>query len=253
MASLAGLSIGAGETALPFELYLQALQSRQVADELSKRDDIMTTLFAGDWDQESKQWQAPADWDRSINRRGRRMLGLPLLAWQPPNGARLQEYLVGSIRIVRLSTVPVVSVTYDHTRPEFAVGLLRALHEAADSMVRKRALERSTLYIQYLSNQLATVNVAEHRLAITQSLSEQEQFRMMASANTPYAAEPFDGPVSSLGPTSPRALVVMALSAAISMLLGTVLALVLGDRDFRFWNRSARGAIRRDFQLPRET
>src|SRR3546814_18293921 len=96
------------------------------------------------------------------------------------------------------------------------------LHEAADWDVRQQTLLRTSAYIRYLSNKLTTVTVAEHRLALVATLSDQERLRMAAASNVPYAAEPFGPAYGSIYVTTPQPMQVIFIFVATSLILGQV-------------------------------
>ena len=256
LASLAGINAQT-QTVLPFTLYLQGLSSFEVATKLMTRDDLVHRIFASQWNAETQQWQEPPP---STRRQVRDFLapylGIPMLAWQPPRAADLQEYLTSALVITQDPTSPVVLVTYSHPDPVFAVEVLKAVNYETDQMVRERALARATSYIGYLSKQLQTVNIAEHRLTLTQALSEQEKFRMAASADISYAADAFDGPIASLVPTWPRPLYVLAIGFLGGIALSIPVILLLGDRPStaaRATRAPSAAAVTTLGQVPRQT
>ena len=118
---------------------------------------------------------------------------------------------------------------------EFAMQLLRSLHQTADEMLRQRAIKRTTDYIAYLSGTLAKITVAEHRLAIAQALSEQEKAAMAARSGAAFAAEVLEQPWANSYPSSPSVLQTLARWTFIGTLAGCALALL-------FWS------IRRSWQ-----
>jgi uncharacterized protein involved in exopolysaccharide biosynthesis len=124
----------------------------------------------------------------------------------------MQDYLQTVIKIRQNPKSPVVTIHVDHRDPEFAKRLLNRVHTETDGKLRAMALARSQEYIRYLSQQLETVTVTEHRLAIAQALSEQEKMRMMTSADIPFAAEPFGEPAASFRPTRPQPIIMLAAS-----------------------------------------
>lgn len=94
-----------------------------------------------------------------------------------------------------------------------------------DNSIRRRARDRASQYITYLSGQLQTARLVEHRSAIAQTLAEQERNRMMASSTLAYAAEPLDQVVTSLRPTEPRPALVLAIYLLVGTAIGIVAAL----------------------------
>jgi uncharacterized protein involved in exopolysaccharide biosynthesis len=94
-------------------------------------------------------------------------------------------------------------------------------------------LRRADNSIAYLSEKLKTVSVAEQRVALTATLSDQEKMRMMASSDAPYAADPIGPPTASFKPTSPLPTVVIVGSFVIGTLIGIVAAMLSDARKRR--------------------
>lgn len=225
LASLAGLETAA-QAATPFQLYLESLHSREVADRLAQRPDIMTVVFRGEWDVTSRRWIKPEGARHDLIQFAKRLLGLPRYEWRRPDGARLQEFLKSAIVISRKPTDPIVTLSFDWPDPAFARELLGSAHRVADERLRRQSLRRTDDYIRYLSSKLATVTRAEHQLALAQSLGEQERERMQASSSAPYAAETFGQATSSLRPTRPQPLLVILFGLLGGTVVGVIGALI---------------------------
>jgi hypothetical protein len=155
-------------------------------------------------------------------------LGFNRSQWTPPDGARLQEFLGYSIDVTQDVKTPfLVKVSVGSSNPQFGIKLLNALNQTADSHLRKKALQRATEYINYLSKALTTVTVAEHREAIMGALSEQEKFAMSASSSAPYAADLFDKPWASVEPIWPQPRQALIKAIMLGGLIGAAIVLTL--------------------------
>lgn len=227
LASIAGLSIPQSTGAASFELYAEGLHSRNVADRLVKNTDLMKTIFSSEWNAKTNQFvEPPATVRTQIVRGLKSLLGLPVYSWEAPDAARLQDYIETQVRVSEDMESPVVTLTFEHPDPKFAVTFLTALHNELDDNLRQKALTRSNQYINYLTNQLQRVTIAEHRAAIADTLSEQEKTRMMASSSLAFAADPFGPVTTSLRPTSPNPTIVLALSIVIGAFSGILVAVL---------------------------
>jgi len=229
LASLAGLSNDSGAAASPFDLYLEALTSREVASALAKDDRVMRVTFAGDWDATRHVWHEPKSLRRTIGRQLKTILGIPIQNWHPPGGAELQAFIKGNLSIERGAKSPVTVIRLDHGDPEFAVYLLKRTNEVADSLIKMETRRRAVDYSQYLSDRLRTVTLAEHREALATALGEQERSAMLASSQLPYAATALEHPAASMGPTKPRASSVLAFGILLGLAAGTLAALARRD------------------------
>jgi hypothetical protein len=109
---------------------------------------------------------------------------------------------------------------------QFAIEFLSILNATTDTILRQKAIKRTTEYIAYLSDTLAKVTNMDHRLAITQALSEQEKSAMVAKAGSPFSADLFERPWVSSLPSSPRPTRVLAMYMFVGFLGGSFLAIV---------------------------
>lgn len=233
LASVVGVDLGGARGTSPFQLYIASLKSRQVAADLSQSPELMSAIFADEWDKTAGQWKQPQSRLTPLKNAIKAILGIPAYPWQPPDAARLQEYVEAAVDIEQNPKTPVVTIRIDHRDPQFAIEFLAALHHAADERLRKNALDRTGQYIDYLSAKLETVQVAEHRSALAEALSEQEKTRMMTSAAAPFAAEPFGAPTASARPTRPKPFRVFLGSVLAGGFIGVIAAMLLSIRSAR--------------------
>lgn len=219
LASLVGISTESSSPS-PFKLYLEELTSREVASAVVSQPYLMHVIFNREWDAGTRSWRQP---EPTPFRNGlKALLGFPLLKWQPPNAARLQDYLRQSIKIDDDPKRAVTIVRFDHADPRFATTLLSALNAAADRHLKTVALARARQFVRYLDTRLATVLIAEYRVALLTTLSDQEKQIMLASSEASYAADLVEAPTASLAPTSPRAVIVLVASTLFGLVFGTL-------------------------------
>jgi uncharacterized protein involved in exopolysaccharide biosynthesis len=225
VASLVGLRVPNLQTVPPFQLYIEAISLRETAEALSTNQDFMTKVFYREWDETAGTWREPPPGVLAPVFAGiRQLIGSPPYVWRPPDAGRLHEYMKRQIKISQPARSPVATITFKHADPKFAVDFLTALNKAVDTSLRQNMLERTSQYIAYLSQTLRTVTVAEHRLALSQALSEQEKLRMMASSSAPYAAEVFSRPTASVRPTEPIPTLVLLVALAGGLIVGGLIA-----------------------------
>jgi uncharacterized protein involved in exopolysaccharide biosynthesis len=234
LASLAGLSVPSGQEGTLFFLYVESVTSRAVADELAKNPNIMKVVFKDEWNGEADHFEKKVGrYDPWIDK-AKELIGIPSYPWAPPDGARLQVYLQDNLDILEDTKKPLVTISYDHQDPAFAVSLLTALNHTIDDLLRKKTLTRVNENIAYLSQQLSTTTLNEQRQAIIEALNEQVKLRMAANSNAPVAAEIVSGPTSSYRPTKPRPELILAGAVFGGLFLGIIAALAWG------WLRSSK-------------
>ena len=253
LAALANIALPTNQSGMQFRLFNEILTSRDLIDEVAKNQRIMRTLFAGDWDEATQSWREPPRseyydeivWFRSL-------LGLvPLAAWHPPDGSSLQLYLGKHLRVLQDTQKPfLVKITFSHSDREFATYFLDVISKTADNLLRQKALTRTTEYVGYLTNELKSVTIAEHRLAITQALSEQERYAMVANSGSPFAADIFERPWASALPESPQPSRFIMTSAIIGSGIGAALAFLFSKfwSRIRYWFRSRFSVRKPEFE-----
>jgi hypothetical protein len=227
IASLAGISIGGDPATQAFMMYQEGLYSRDVAEQLARDPVIMHNVFHKQWDDAAQKWIPPFPPVRAVIVFVQTVLGMPVLPWQPPNGALLQDYINDHVDLEADQDKPVVTITYRFEDPQFAVYFLRELDRAVDNKLRSIALARANEYVGYLSEQLTKVTNTDVRDALMSTLIDQENTRMMASVTAPYSAQPFGPPSASRKPMNPNPFLILPAALVLGGLLGGLAALWL--------------------------
>lgn len=225
LASVAGVSLPMNQSEEPFELYLNGLTSRVVAEKLTRNDEIMRRVFASEWDESQQRWIEPSGFATTLKNTIQRVVGVPKPKWSPPDAARLHQYLAKNIDIAKSKENSIVEISFLTPDPDFGIVLINAISSEMDLMLRNRAALRSSAYIEHLQQQLQNVNVADYRAALLAVLAEQEKVRMLASSKLPFAAEPFGEPVPSRNPVSPNPILILALALMGGVSIGVILSI----------------------------
>jgi hypothetical protein len=224
LAAVAGVSVGRGDAAKPFTLYLNLLKSRDVATELAKDQALMRGAFRASWDQQTGQWRQPRSYTRWAKTLVRQIAGAPVRPWTPPDAARMQTWLQDHVSVSDDQRNAIATISLTDADPQFAVAMLTALDRSADQLVRQRSLARAEASIRYLQTTLPTVVLAEHRAALAESLGEQERVKMMSMASSSFAAEPLGAIVASPEPVTPNPLLTLAALSLLGILVGALVA-----------------------------
>jgi hypothetical protein len=226
LVSLAGLSLGGSGGDRQFLLYKEGFKSRDVATVLSNQPEIMHRIFAAEWDGRTNRWVQPSGFRFTLARAVKRALGLPVYPWRQPDAVRVQQYLDKMVVIDDDDKNSIVTIKYSDRDPKFAVSFLKAVNEAVDGVIRRAAVKRTDEYINYLSQVLFTVTVAEHRVALSSALGEQERDKMMASSTVPYAADLIDQISVPAEPDQPSVPKTLAGSVVAGLLIGLLTILI---------------------------
>jgi hypothetical protein len=126
----------APKNAVLFDVYLQTLRSRAIADELAMRPLVMQSVFHGQWDGARNRWTEQAGALDLVRHRLQSALGWPVTVWQPPGGAQLHEYLRSNL-IVHHDPKEhfFATVEFETSRTGMAQGLLLTLHDTANDLL----------------------------------------------------------------------------------------------------------------------
>jgi hypothetical protein len=183
----------------------------------------MHHIFADRWNVRKNAWEQPTGITSAVVKGLKSILGIPVGKWRDPDPVQLQEYITKNVKSADKPKKSITILSFSHEDQKFAPYFLMALHEAADNQLRQRSLVRSSQYIDYLTEKLKTVVVAEHREALSDLLSSQEKLRMVASSDAPYAVEKIGAPVTSMKPSSPKPLTVLPAGLIFGALLPVLL------------------------------
>ena len=230
LAAVAGVSLPDSGGSAAFKLYVEALHSRDVADLLALDPGILHGAFAREWDARTRTWRQPQGFVHDAAGAVKPLLGIPDRPFAPPGAARLEKWITDNVAVDQNLKTPVVTVTMMSDDPAFAVRFLDRLGTTVDTMLRQRALLRADDDIAYLSARLPTVTLAEQRVAIAQSLGEQERLKMAASSSRAYAADVFEHPAASDRPVTPVPTKILAVALLLGLAAGVALSFVLRRR-----------------------
>ena len=227
LASLANISMPSTQNEIQFQLFVESLLSRDLANDIAKNQDIMVALYGNQWDPITQTWfEPPISTAAQAKQWLRGVLGLaPTLPWHAPNGENIQNFLSDNLRVNQdPRKTYMVTLTLTSNSRDFSIRFLNLLVQTADERLRQKALERARVYISYLTAKLNTVTVAEHRDALTQALGEQERYAMVASSGKPFAAEVFQSLWASNLPASPSPRQAFLIWMILGALAGTTFA-----------------------------
>ena len=92
--------------------------------------------------------------------------------------------------------------------------------------MRQRYIDFSTEPLAFYKDKLRTARSREHREALAELISQEEQKLMFASRGKYFIAEPYINPTISLHPTAPKPKLILALSLVLGLFLGATFVLV---------------------------
>jgi uncharacterized protein involved in exopolysaccharide biosynthesis len=226
--SLGSLSAFIGKTnekATPFLQYRFALTSTAVAKRLGDYDQIAHHIFAGEWNERKKSWEAPRDLKSGLIGGLRYIFGYR--AWYPPDATRFAKYLAKMISVKTDLRTNVVQISITDRDRNFAINLLTALHNEAVEYLRDQLIATTQLKIQYLEQKIPTATVLEYREALVALLVEQEKLMITKRQGMPYAAQILDGPTAPAMPSSPSPALLLFVGMLSGIAVGSLVLIVV--------------------------
>ncbi|MDB4219540.1 Wzz/FepE/Etk N-terminal domain-containing protein [Emcibacteraceae bacterium] len=221
LASLTGANFGK-KSGTVFELYFEGIHSLETAKVLAKNVDILAKAFPKYWDANNNEWVKPTGIIQFLKNFFNVLVGRPQLSSEKPSDTLLQDFLQREVKIIESLDSSIVSVSIKTADINFGKKVLLNLHQISDEELRKRALERSSRQINYLTLKLGEIKNIEHRQVLATALLEQEDISMMASSNLPFASEPFGAPYPSLKPTNPNPIIIIPMAIILSLFLSSL-------------------------------
>ena len=98
--------------------------------------------------------------------------------------------------------------------------------KASDKIMRQRYVDFSKEPLAFYKDKLRTARSREHREALAELISKEEQKLMFASKGKHFIAEPYINPTISLHPTAPKPKLILALSLVLGLFFGSALVLM---------------------------
>lgn len=219
LSSIAGLGLGPAENP-KFREFLAALLSPVAAEAIIDNQAMVRVIFPREWSVKYGRWSEPHSSLRAPANFVKRILGIPVVPWSPPNAARVYEFLRDNLSVNPDVKSGITMVELDSDRPQDAKQLLVTLNQSIDNWMRQHDLQLANDDIAYLSRELSQATVEDLRSAIAGNLSEQEHARMLASAPLPYVSDMLGTPLVSPRPAHPRPIPVLLGAVVIGFLIG---------------------------------
>lgn len=225
------LGVRANLTDAPnLDRYKEVMTSVELAQKLDPNGPIFRGAFVGSWDAEAQKWRPPqgglARWRQTISEA---LGGEP---WHPPTPFTFAKLMRNELAFSPVGRTTMLRIALRTGRPDFAVQLLTALNDMADTIIRDSQRARVAAYRDFLSAELPTITNQENRQVISQLLLEQERQFMMLNANSiSYVAEVIDPPSVPDQPNGPGPLMLIAVGGFAGLVLGLGLAYVAARRS----------------------
>lgn len=169
LAGLAGINLGSSDKAEP----LAILKSRDFAASFIEQRQLLTVLFADQWDEDAQQWRSGGD--------------------RVPDVRDAVDYFERRVRRVSEDRkTGLVSLVIEWKDPEAAAGWANELASQINRQTRERALKTASSNIAYLQSEMKATSVVSLQQAIGRLLESEMQQLMLARGNEEFAFRVID-------------------------------------------------------------
>ncbi|MBL6637999.1 MAG: hypothetical protein ISP37_06765 [Planktomarina sp.] len=227
LASLAGVSLpqsGSGD----FATFRTLLRSEEVAESVIAATELLPAIFKNEWDAQQAQFRKPP---RGLL--GRSLSGLKSILtgdekrdYIAPNPQRLSIFMDRTLGLSVNNETGFLTVSAESEDPETLVALIVAATEATDQLMKERYIVNAEQTLQFYQSKILTSRSREHREALAKLISAEDQKLMLTSEGRHFVAEPLTRATTSMDPTSPKSVLVLALALVLGLFSGAALVVI---------------------------
>jgi len=226
-ASLAGIQLP-NNSNNDFNIFKKLITAQEVSKIIFENKKIIRDIFGSEWNETLNNYSIPPKSKIQIfvSDAKKLLTGNIEINYIPPNPRRLSNFIKNNIQIGEDKETGFLKFTSETSNPELILSLIIEATKASDKIMRQRYIDFSTEPLAFYKDKLRTARSREHREALAELISREEQKLMFASKGKYFVAEPYISPTISLHPTSPNPKLILALSLVLGFFLGVALVLV---------------------------
>ena len=226
-ASLAGIQLPTNSNN-DFNIFKRLITSTEISERIFENRKIIRDIFRSEWDESLNNYSSPPKSKTQIfiSNVKKLLTGNIEVNYMPPNPKRLASFINKNIQIVEDNETGFLKFTSETSKPELILSLIIEATKASDKIMRQRYIDFSTEPLAFYKEKLRTARSREHREALAELISKEEQKLMFASRGKYFIAEPYINPTISLYPTAPKPKLILALSLILGLFLGATFVLV---------------------------
>ena len=224
LASLAGVSIGGGESS-EAQVAQEIMRSRGFIEEFISENNLAVEVFAAEgWDMGSNQLEINSDiydvdsllWVRDA----------PAGKTAEPSGWELFKNFSGMFSVSEDKKTGMVSISVEYFSPELAKEWVDRLVIGINQHMQSRKLEKVNINIQYLEAQIQKTSIAEMREVFYTIIEEQIKSKMLAEASPEYAFVTVSPAMVPEEKSQPKRALICILGTLLGGMLATLIVLV---------------------------
>ena len=226
-ASLAGIQLPTRSNN-DFDIFKELITAQEVSEIIFENKKIIRDVFRSEWNERLNNYSRPQKSKIQIfvGEVKKLLTGNIDVNYMPPNPNRLAIFIEKNIQINEDKNTGFLKFTSETSKPKLMLSLMIEATEASDIVMRQRYIDFSTEPLAFYKEKLSTARSREHREALAELISKEEQKLMFASRGKYFIAEPYINSTISLHPTSPRPKLILALSLVLGLFFGSTFVLM---------------------------
>jgi len=226
-ASLAGIHLPTISN-VDFTIFKKLITTLEVSEIIFENKKIISDIFRTEWDEKLNNYSRPpkSKIQSFVSDTNKLLTGNINVNYIPPNPSRLSIFIKENIKIGEDIETGFLKFTSETSKPELMLSLIIEATKASDEIMRQRYIDFSIEPLTFYKEKLRTARSREHREALAELISTEEQKLMFASRGKYFIAEPYMNSKISLYPTAPKPKLILALSLVLGLLFGAALVLV---------------------------
>jgi len=226
-ASLAGIQLPTSSNN-DFNIFKELIISPEVSEIIFENKKIIRDIFSSEWDEALNNYKRPSKSKIQIfvSNAKKLLTGNIDVNYMPPNPRRLSIFIRNNIQIGEDKETGFLKFTSETSKPELMLSLMIEATKASDIIMRQRYVDFSTEPLAFYKDKLRIARSREHREALAELISKEEQKLMFASRGKHFIAEPYINPTISLHPTAPKPKLILTLSLVLGLFLGAAIVLM---------------------------
>lgn len=218
LASLAGISLSAGGAVDKTDLAIELLRSKDFISRFIQKHDLKILVMAADgWDVNSNEIRIDQEKYDTENKIWLRTPKAPRLP--EPSLLEAAEEFSKLLDVSKDKTTSMVKITLEYYSPALAKKWLDLLVEEVNEEIRQRDVIEAKASIDYLNNQLATINIADIRESVIQIIQDQTKTLMLTNIRKEYALKTVDPAFIPEEKSKPRRAIIVIMSVFSAFLL----------------------------------
>ena len=226
-ASLAGIQLPTSSNS-DFSIFKELITAPEVSEMVFENKKIIRDIFRSEWDETLNNYSRPPKSKIQIfvSDAKKLLTGNIDINYMPPNPRRLAIFIKKNIEISDVKDTGFLKFTSETSKPELILSLMIEAAKASDKIMRQRYVDFSAEPLAFYKDKLRTARSREHREALAELISSEEQKLMFASRGKYFVAEPYISPTISLHPTAPKPALILVLSLILGLFIGTTFVLM---------------------------